>query len=82
MVLIGTQPTRAVRAAAAVAGVPIVEKPLMSDTLLTTIQQMLGDGALVEPGGRDRAAPGSVGDGSGRRSPLPPKIVAPFSAWR
>ena len=80
MVLIGTQPTRAVRAAAAAAGIPIVEKPLMSDTLLTTVQQMLGDQALAEPGDHEFAGLGSVGEGAGRRSPLPPRTCPPFSA--
>lgn len=81
-VLICTQPTRAVRVAAAAAGVPIVEKPLMSDTLLTTVQQMLEDHALMEPGGRDLTGLGSVGDSAGRGSPLPPKTWPPSIASR
>lgn len=65
-VLIGTQPTRAVRAAAAAAGVPIVEKPLMTDTLLTTVQKMLGDqaSAQAEVGRRDLAGPDCASDGA------------------
>jgi FixJ family two-component response regulator len=41
-VLVTTQPTRAVRAAAAKAGVPIVEKPLLSNALMRSVQQALG----------------------------------------
>lgn len=42
-VLIATQPTRAVRQRAAAAGVPIVEKPLMTDALLLNLQRVLWD---------------------------------------
>jgi FixJ family two-component response regulator len=41
-VLITTQPTRAVRAEAARAGAPIVEKPLMSNALMKSVQYALG----------------------------------------
>lgn len=41
-VLITTQPKRSVRIAAAAAGVPIVEKPLLSDALLESVQLALG----------------------------------------
>jgi FixJ family two-component response regulator len=40
-VLITNKPTRAVRAEAAAAGVPIVEKPLLSNALMTRVQQAL-----------------------------------------
>lgn len=43
-VLITTQPSRAVRAEAAAAGVQIVEKPLLSNTLLTSLQRALATG--------------------------------------
>lgn len=40
-VLIATQPNRSVRLRAAAAGVPIVEKPLLSDALLENVQRAL-----------------------------------------
>ena len=40
-ILITTQPKRAVRLEAAAAGVPIVEKPLLSDALLESVQHAL-----------------------------------------
>ena len=61
MVLVGTQPTRAVRAAADAASVPIVEKPLMSDTLLTTVQRVIAEHSLsrANPGEHNRAGRGA-----------------------
>ena len=44
-VLITTQPKRAVRLEAAAAGVPIVEKPLMSNALLECVQRALEEAA-------------------------------------
>jgi FixJ family two-component response regulator len=43
-ILIASRPPRAVRLAAFEAGVPIVEKPLMSDGLLTTVRRALAAG--------------------------------------
>lgn len=43
-VLITTNPRPLLRARASVAGVPIIEKPLLSDALLTAVR-----GALVQP---------------------------------
>lgn len=40
-ILVTTQPSRAVRAQAAAAGVPIVEKPLLTDALLVTVEEAL-----------------------------------------
>lgn len=74
MVLVSTQPTRAVRAAAAAAGVPIVEKPLMSDTLLTTVQELLGEhpSARAARGGQELIGLGTASDRGGQRSSPPP----------
>lgn len=41
-VLITTQPTRALRSEAAAAGVPIVEKPLLSNALMQRIEEAVG----------------------------------------
>ncbi|HQT53616.1 MAG TPA: response regulator [Phenylobacterium sp.] len=40
-ILVTTQPSRDVRTEAAAAGVPIVEKPLLTDTLLVTVEEAL-----------------------------------------
>ena len=44
-VLITSRASRAVRSAAAAAGVPIIEKPLLCDALLETVQHALETGA-------------------------------------
>lgn len=40
-ILVTTQPSRDVRTQAAAAGVPIVEKPLLTDVLLATVEEAL-----------------------------------------
>lgn len=49
-IIITTQPNRMLRAAAAAAGVPIVEKPLISNALILMVQRAFeGSGESSEP---------------------------------
>jgi DNA-binding response OmpR family regulator len=74
--LVTSHPKPAVREAAAIAGVPIIEKPLEGETLVSAIHQLLDD----RPDGHPMRAAG--GGGPGLAGPFLETLAADFAPTR